>query len=223
MTSTDNQLFTAEEALTKLAQSKLQGCLLVNKGAELVHIYVQDGFVVRAHGAIKEGPEAVEQAIHLKDSSYTWLRGLQPPNPAKNTHISIIELTAKFGSQSQPKMIATGRLSGASEVEKKVTESRFKYFLVPENKPTEKLYLTKSSTVMGRDPTSDLFIDNADVSWRHCLLDIQTSGVSILDLNSTNGTFVNGKLVQNAHLNPADKLELGPCLFTVNRESVNNP
>ena len=189
----------------------------------LIHIYVQDGFVVRAHSNAKEGPEAIEQAIHLRDPSYTWVRGVQPPNPAKNTHISIVELTAKYGSinQQQTKMVATGRLNGAEP--KRDAEPKFKYFLVPENKPTERLFLTKTSTVLGRDPASDLFIDNADVSWRHCLLDVQAMGISVLDLNSTNGTYVNSKLVQNAHLNPGDRLELGPCLFTVNREALNVP
>jgi hypothetical protein len=217
MTNTDNQLFTVEEALSRVGQSREQGCLLVSKGAELIHIYVQDGFVVRANSSGKEAADAVEQALHLKDSSYTWLRGVQPPNPAKNIHISIVELTAKFGSIAKPRMIATSRLAG---VAKKESESKFKYFLVPQEKPTEKIYLTKTSTVMGRDKTSDLFIDNSDVSWRHCLLDIQARGVSILDLNSTNGTFVNGTLVRDAPLNPGDRIELGPCLFTVNREPI---
>ncbi len=89
MTNTDNQLFNVEDALARLGQNKQQGCLLVSKSTELIHIYVQDGFVVRAGGAAKEGADAVEQAIHLKDSSYTWLRSVQPPNPAKNLHISI--------------------------------------------------------------------------------------------------------------------------------------
>jgi len=220
MTNTDNQLFTAEDALVRLAQNKEQGCLLVSKGAELIHIYVQDGFVVRAHGSVKEAAEAVDQALHLKDSSYTWLRGVQPPNPVKNTHISIIELTAKYGNVTKPVVAATSRLAG---VEKKENDSKFKYFLIPQDRPTEKLYLTKSSTVLGRDKTSDLFIDNADVSWRHCLLDIQARGISVLDLNSTNGTFVNGTLVQNAPLNPGDRIELGPCMFTVNREPIDSP
>jgi FHA domain len=217
MTNTDNQLFTVEEALSRLGENREQGCLLVCKGAELIHIFVQDGFVVRAYGSFKEAADAVGQALHLKDSSYTWLRGIQPPHPAKNSHISIVELTAKYGNISKPKMIATSRLAGAA---KKEGESKFKYFLVPEDRPTEKLYLTKSSTVMGRDKASDLFIDNSDVSWRHCLLDIQARGVSVLDLNSTNGTFVNGTLVQNASLDPGDRIELGPCMFTVNREPI---
>lgn len=220
MTSSDDQLFSVEEVLSRLGQNRQQGCLLINKSITMVHIFVQDGFVVRANSNNKEGADAVEQALHLKDATFTWVRGVQPPNPAKNTHISIIELTAKFGSVGQPKM-ATGRLNGAEP--KREVEPKFRYFLVPERMPTERLYLTKTSTVLGRDPASDLFIDNADVSWRHCLLDVQASGISVLDLNSTNGTYVNGKLVQNAHLSPGDRLELGPCLYTVNREALNVP
>jgi len=42
----------------------------------------------------------------------------------------------------------------------------------------------------------------------------------VLDLNSTNGTFVNGILVRDAPLKPGDRLELGPCAFAINREAL---
>jgi hypothetical protein len=220
MTTTDNQLFSAEDALAKLAENREQGCLIVHRGAELIHIFVQDGFVVRANSASKEGADAVGQALSWKDSSYTWLRGIQPPNPAKNLHIAILELTAKFGASNRPKMIATSKLSS---VAKKEPEAAFRYYLVPQDRLMERVYLNKISTVMGRDPECDFPVVNADVSWRHCLLDIQARGVSVLDLNSTNGTFVNGILVRDAPLKPGDRLELGPCAFAVNRESVDGP
>ena len=219
MSNTNNQLFTVEEALSRLGQTREQGCLLASKGAELIHIYVQDGFVIRAYSGVKEGEEAVDQALHLANASFTWLRDVQPPNPKKNIYLSVRELTVKHGNINKPNMVETSRVSG---VEKKERESKFKYFLVPQEKPTEKLFLTKTSTVLGRDKTSDLVIDNSDVSWRHCLLDIQARGVFILDLDSTNGTFVNGILVRDGYLNPGDRIELGPCMFTVNREAIDS-
>src|SRR5580698_10903834 len=109
MTTTDNQLFSVEDALGKLAANREQGCLIASRGSEIIHIYVQDGFVVRAHSHNKEAADAVGQSLSWKDSSYTWLRGIQPPNPAKNLHIAILELTAKFGSAGRPKMIATSK------------------------------------------------------------------------------------------------------------------
>jgi hypothetical protein len=217
MTTTDNQLFSPEDALAKLAGNREQGCVIVSRGSELVHIYVQDGFVVRATSPLKEGADAVGQALSWKDSSYTWLRGIQPPNPAKNLRIAILELTAKFGASNRPKMIATSKLTAAPQKE---PEAKFRYYLVPQDRLMERVYLNKTSTVMGRDPECDFFIDNADVSWRHCLLDIQSRGVSVLDLNSTNGTFVNGILVRDAPIKPGDRLELGPCAFAINRETL---
>jgi hypothetical protein len=218
MSSNHDQLFTVEEALTRVGQKREQGCLLVSKGSELIHVYVQDGFVVRAFSNLKEGEAAVELAINLTDTTYTWLRGSQPPSPGPNkaTFLNITELAAKHGTVIKPKMVQTGRLNG---VEKKEPEALFRYFLVPQDRLSEKLYLTKTSTVLGRDKTADLVIDNTDVSWRHCLLDIQTRGVFILDLDSTNGTFLNGTLVRDGQVNPGDRIELGPCMFTLNREA----
>ncbi len=217
MSVANQQLFTVEEALSRLGQNKEQGCLLVSKDAELIHIFVRDGFVVSASGAAAEGRGAVDHALHLPNASFTWLRGVQPPGSSKNLHLSIREITSgKDGDK--PQMIQTNRLAG---VEKKGNESQYRYFLVPHDKPTEKIFLTKTSTVMGRDQTSDLVIDNSDVSWRHCILDIQTRGMFILDLDSTNGTYVNGMLVRDAHLEHGDRIELGPCLFTINREAIN--
>ena len=220
MTNTDNQLFTVEEALSRLGHNREQGCLLAFKGAELIHLYVHNGYVIRAYSGGREGEGAVDQALHLKDASYTWLRGVQPPHPNKNIYLSVQELLAKHGNIIKPKPKDTIRLSG---VAKKESESKFRYFLVPQEKLTEKLFLTKISTVMGRDKTSDLVIDNSDVSWRHCLLDIQARGVFILDLDSTNGTFVNGSLVRDSYLNPGDRIELGPCIFVINREAIDAP
>jgi hypothetical protein len=212
-----SELFTVEEALARLGQKKDQGCLLVTKGSELIHIFVQDGFVIRADSAVREGKEAVDQALRLSDAIYTWLRGVQPPSTGKNIHLNIREFASRQPPELKPKMGQTNRLNG---VEKKEPEAQFHYFLVPQDRLREKLYLNKTSSVMGRDPASDLPVENSDVSWRHCLLDIQARGVFILDLDSTNGTYVNGILVRDGYLNPGDRIELGPAKFIINRESI---
>jgi len=217
MPNSDHHLFSLEDAFSKLEKNREQGCLLVYKGAELIHIYVRDGFVIHAYGSTKEGDEAVEQAMHLSNASYTWLRGIQPPAPAKSPVRHINKFLAKDG---KPKMIETSRLAVKVQNE---DEAIYRYFLIPQDKLTEKIYLNKTSTVLGRNETSDVVIANSDVSGRHCLLDIQTRGISILDLDSTNGTFVNGTLVRDAFLNPGDRIELGPCVFVINREALNKP
>lgn len=216
MTSTDNQLFTVEEALIRLGQNREQGCLSASNSQEVIQIYVQDGLILTATSETRKGREAAERALHLIDSSYQWTRGVKAPNQELN--LGIQEFVLRHGNLHKTKIAETGKI--ASGVAKTENESKYKYFLVPDDQPTVKLFLTKAATVLGRDKSSDLIIDNKDVSRRHCLLDIQPRGLFVLDLDSTNGTYVNGILITDGFLNHGDRLELGAYQLTLNREAV---
>ena len=216
MNSLDNQLFSVEEALARLGQNKEQGCLLAYKGTELVTIYVQNGFVLSAASNSKVGKDAVDQAVHLAEASYQWMRGIKPPEPERSIFLNIQEFILTNGTGRKSKIAETGNIHLRTGEPSAVSE--YTYFLVPEDQPTVKLILTKTATVLGRDKTSDLTIEDHNVSGRHCILDIRSRGLFILDLDSTNGTYVNGVLVRDGYINPGDVLELGSYRLTVNRD-----
>jgi pSer/pThr/pTyr-binding forkhead associated (FHA) protein len=69
--------------------------------------------------------------------------------------------------------------------------------------------VTKDRTSVGRRPYNDLVIDNLAVSGEHAVLQMSGSEVYLEDLNSTNGTFVNGKAVKKQLLNDSDTVEIG--------------
>jgi pSer/pThr/pTyr-binding forkhead associated (FHA) protein len=58
----------------------------------------------------------------------------------------------------------------------------------------------KDILTIGRDSANDIIIDHALASRRHARLERDESGFSIRDLNSTNGTYLNGEPVQDAVL-----------------------
>ncbi|MCE0483052.1 MAG: FHA domain-containing protein [Methylacidiphilales bacterium] len=216
--SLENQLFTVEEALIRIGENHLQGHLLIRAGSEKIDIYVRDGIILEASGAGRHGKDAAEKALHIAHATYTWERGVQPPSG--DLDLNIREFIHKFGSIHRDRIAQTGRLGLGSVLVREEVEPKYKYFLVPDTQPTVKLYLTKIATVLGRNQSSDLVVDDRDVSRRHCLLDIQARGLFMLDLNSMNGTYVNGILVTDGYLSHGDKLELGPYPLTVNREAV---
>jgi pSer/pThr/pTyr-binding forkhead associated (FHA) protein len=73
----------------------------------------------------------------------------------------------------------------------------------------KEVQLTKDKTSLGRRPYNDIVIDNLAVSGEHAVLQMIGSDVFIEDLNSTNGTYINGKAVKKQLLQHNDTVEIG--------------
>lgn len=73
----------------------------------------------------------------------------------------------------------------------------------------KEVQLTKDRTTLGRRPYNDIVIDNLAVSGEHAVLQMSGNEVHVEDLNSTNGTYVNGKAVKKQLLQNSDTIEIG--------------
>ncbi|RYX93040.1 MAG: FHA domain-containing protein [Comamonadaceae bacterium] len=73
----------------------------------------------------------------------------------------------------------------------------------------KEVQLTKDRTSLGRRPYNDIVIDNLAVSGEHAVLQMSGNEVYLEDLNSTNGTYVNGKAVKKQLLQNNDTVEIG--------------
>ena len=73
----------------------------------------------------------------------------------------------------------------------------------------KEVQLTKDKTSLGRRPYNDIVIDNLAVSGEHAVLQMVGSDVFIEDLNSTNGTYINGRAVKKQLLQHNDTVEIG--------------
>lgn len=73
----------------------------------------------------------------------------------------------------------------------------------------KEVQLTKDRTTLGRRPYNDIVIDNLAISGEHAVFQMTGRDVFIEDLNSTNGTYVNGKAVKKQQLANGDTVEVG--------------
>jgi pSer/pThr/pTyr-binding forkhead associated (FHA) protein len=73
----------------------------------------------------------------------------------------------------------------------------------------ERFYIDRPEIVIGRDPASDIFLNDVTVSRRHASLVRVGDEVTVTDAGSLNGTYVNGVSVERAVLSNGDALQVG--------------
>jgi pSer/pThr/pTyr-binding forkhead associated (FHA) protein len=73
----------------------------------------------------------------------------------------------------------------------------------------KEVQLTKDRTTLGRRPYNDIVIDNLAISGEHAVLEMQGGQVNLEDLDSTNGTYVNGKAARKQLLQHGDIIDVG--------------
>ena len=69
--------------------------------------------------------------------------------------------------------------------------------------------IEKNRMTLGRRPYNDIMVDNLAVSGEHAAIQAIGAEFYVEDLNSTNGTYINGKKIKRQILQNGDQIELG--------------
>jgi hypothetical protein len=80
--------------------------------------------------------------------------------------------------------------------------------------PERVVLLTRAVTVIGRGTDADLRLPDTGVSRAHAELRVDGDAVRVVDLDSTNGTLVNGRRVREAELADGDRIDIGATGLT---------
>ena len=74
-----------------------------------------------------------------------------------------------------------------------------------------------SIKTVGRTPSVELILDAPLVSRVHCRLEAHDETLEVVDLESTNGVYVNGERTARAHMIAGDRLRVGRVELIVGR------
>lgn len=86
--------------------------------------------------------------------------------------------------------------------------------LYPQNQ-FKQIPLEKGSVILGRGADAQIRLDDELVSRKHCCLTFDGRNVTVEDLGSTNGTFVDGSPVQKMQLDSDNRLQIGKMVLKV--------
>ncbi|MDI6712278.1 MAG: FHA domain-containing protein [Anaerosomatales bacterium] len=73
----------------------------------------------------------------------------------------------------------------------------------------ERFYLDRPRLTVGRNPASDIFLNDVTVSRSHAVIEVGPEGVTIEDAGSLNGTYVGDVRVDKATLKHGDLVQIG--------------
>src|SRR4029077_4784589 len=66
---------------------------------------------------------------------------------------------------------------------------------------------------VGRDSSNQILLTDPSVSRAHCVMEATPAGYRLKDLESRNGTFVNGIPIRTHELQNGDRVEIGRSAF----------
>ncbi len=104
----------------------------------------------------------------------------------------------------------SGAMPAASAEKLGVARQHPQLLVIDESgKPSERISVTRHPVVIGRMATNDVVLSDPNVSRRHAELRREGDDWVVIDLDSTNGTTVNGRSAKRQVLKDGDKVSLG--------------
>jgi hypothetical protein len=118
---------------------------------------------------------------------------------------------ARRSVQAHGRFSDTPPIDGATAAKR----TRTRYRLVPAQPLMPAIALSIGILTVGRGDDNDVVLPDPEVSRRHARIECHGQACTVVDLGSTNRTWVNGVAVEQAGIEPGDELRFGGVRFTV--------
>jgi hypothetical protein len=87
--------------------------------------------------------------------------------------------------------------------------------LLSQDGRTQTFQVNKPEITIGRHETNDIVLPELTVTGKHALLKVEDGIITLTDLGSTNGTFVNGERIRSSVIKPGDKIAFSKVQLTL--------
>lgn len=195
---------TLVETLQLCSMQSLSGKIQFVAQKHYGNIYFHHGQIVHASCGVNEGKDALSEMLQCENGCCTFQ---EEPYSGKRTIYHTVEQilleTARGNSAMELQPAQSSNLMGGQP----------KLVIQIPNCPPYVVDIVQDFIHVGRNPTNEIFIDDPSISSRHCLFMKVGHDILIRDLNSTNGTLVNGTPATETTLHIGDIIKLGRIMI----------
>jgi pSer/pThr/pTyr-binding forkhead associated (FHA) protein len=199
------------EVLQMCCLSRRSGQITFRSGESYGFIYIQHGRVLHAMCGTTEGEEAIYSMLVWPGGGFSLDEDILP-------HKKTITLTWEQllfegarradvgtpGPKSSPATITT-----IEPLTIRIQDSQPKLTVTRPDLPPIVYQLDQEYTHVGRAAGNEIPLPYPSISNRHCIFIQSGMEIVLRDLNSSNGTYVNGEIISEVTLRPGDLIQMG--------------
>jgi pSer/pThr/pTyr-binding forkhead associated (FHA) protein len=145
------------------------------------------------------------------------IRSIRPQIPEELERITLKCLQKKPEDRFKTAETLAEKLRGflADPGKKTVDRPPLPRVVLRSTSASQQIRLNKPVSIIGRTSDCDVVLRASDVSKQHCRIIIEADSVTIEDLGSANGTFVNGQRIRKAQLEDRDRIRFADHEFKI--------
>jgi ABC transport system ATP-binding/permease protein len=162
--------------------------IVLGRDTDLGPPFTTDPYVSRNHVSVQRRGDVVEIA-DLGSANGTYVNGTRVHTPTRLQGSDVLRIGQVELTLAAPGRAAMGARPGA------VMGAPCLTVVAPDAFSGRQFLLPGDYAAVGRNPASDICLDDPYVSWSHAALWRRPNAVFVQDLGSTSGTFVNGQAV----------------------------
>jgi pSer/pThr/pTyr-binding forkhead associated (FHA) protein len=202
------------EVLQMCCLSRRSGQITFRSGESYGFIYIQQGRVLHALCGTTEGEEAIYSMLLWPGGGFTLDEDILPHKKTVTlTWEQLLFEGARRADVGMLRPVGGKTITTAEPLTMRIQDSQPKLTITRPDQEPVVYELASEYTHVGRSANNEIALPYPSISNRHCILIHSGPDIVLRDLNSSNGTYVNGEIISEVILRPGDIIQMGSVLM----------
>ena len=202
------------EVLQMCCLSRRSGQITFRSGDSYGFLYIQQGRVLHALCGTTEGEEAIYAMLLWPGGGFSLDEDILPHKKTVTlTWEQLLFEGARRADGGMMRPTHSKTITTAEPLTMRIQDSQPKLTITRPDQDPVVYELSQEYTHVGRSANNEIPLPYPSISNRHCIFIHSGPDIVLRDLNSSNGTYVNGEIISEVILRPGDMIQMGSVMM----------